>query len=428
MLYAATACLELHAKQIDDASVRALGKARDDVARARGKVQNVNSYLLRHIQSPVLSLHKKLTNLARTLNDQTTNFDDVFGDKCADRKDDFSDSRLTEIKAQLPGLIAGSKRLASALTSTDTILSVWTLFGAFLTALLTFGGWLYRTGDTRLTSIDVIASEIFSLCRAMSNNQSMRNLLNLYESDDPPHTLAYIELTERYDDFMGGVGHSLGFLDQFAISRVTGFYTSLKIARDRLRMLKNWAIDAASEKPSLAAQNPFFVKTTIKQIAYDFFLCLENARIAIHLLLEGDGLHDDCVFVCLLSEIRALSFLINLPNSPYIQERLHARLERPNYHTVEELESYLHPAFRPALDRIFDTYEKFYMDAAGLEIIEKLREQVYGNIAQRVMPRSVPDVSRLWRSIRNESLPVSRNMDDLLDRSRVGSRRGPGFE
>src|SRR5262249_47989590 len=97
----ATACLELHAKQIDDASVRALGKARDDVARARGKVQNVNSYLLRHIQSPVLSLHKKLTNLARTLNDQTTNFDDVFGDKCADRKDDFSDSRLTEIKAQL---------------------------------------------------------------------------------------------------------------------------------------------------------------------------------------------------------------------------------------------------------------------------------------------------------------------------------------
>ena len=123
------------------------------------------------------------------------------------------------------------------------------------------------------------------------------------------------------------------------------------------------------------------------------------------------------MFVCLLSEIRALSFLINLPNSPYIQERLHARLERPNYHTVEELESYLHPAFRPALDRIFDTYEKFYMDAAGLEIIEKLREQVYGNIAQRVMPRSVPDVSRLWRSIRNESLPVSRNMDDLLDRT-----------
>jgi hypothetical protein len=88
---------------------------------------------------------------------------------------------------------------------------VWTIFAAFLTATLTFGGWLYRTGDTRLTAIDIIASEIYSLCRAMANNQSMKTLARLHGSNEIPYTLAYLELTEKYDDFMGAVGQSLGF-------------------------------------------------------------------------------------------------------------------------------------------------------------------------------------------------------------------------
>lgn len=87
MLYAATACLELHSEQIDAASVRLLGKARDDVATARGKVQNVNSYLLRHIQSPILSLNNGLRKLATTVSGSSNNFYNVFDDKCPDWND-----------------------------------------------------------------------------------------------------------------------------------------------------------------------------------------------------------------------------------------------------------------------------------------------------------------------------------------------------
>jgi hypothetical protein len=139
-------------------------------------------------------------------------------------------------------------------------------------------------------------------------------------------------------------------------------------------MLKNWAADAAAEKPSRAAENNLFLKTSVKQLAYDFFLCLENARIAMHLLLEGDGFHDDCIFVSLLSEIRVLSFLMSLDdNSPYIVRRLEARLHVPAYKTHEELVSYFHPAYKGAVQKVCGAYDEFYVDGVGMEIIRRLR-------------------------------------------------------
>jgi hypothetical protein len=225
---------------------------------------------------------------------------------------DLSILQAAKIKKQIPRLTSYVRHLASTLANTGTTFSAWAVVGVFGTVFLTFGGWLYRTGDTRMTAIDVVASEIFSLCRAITNNRSVHNLSEYYRSTTPPHSLAYLKLHEEHHDFMQIVGHNLGFLDQSTIARITGFYTCLKILRDRLRMLKNWAIDASSENPTDMSKDDRIWRIALRQTMYDFFLCLENARIALHLLLEGEDLQDDSLFVCLMSEIRVFIFLKGL--------------------------------------------------------------------------------------------------------------------
>ena len=118
-------------------------------------------------------------------------------------------------------------------------------------------------------------------------------------------------------------------------------------------------------------------------------LCLENARIALHLLLEGDDLHDDSIFVCLMSEIRAFAFLKDLPdNATYISRRLDARMQPPVYRTHEELESYLHPEYAASVRKVCANYLEFYGDNVGEDVIEKLRKAT--------AEKARPSASRQW--------------------------------
>jgi hypothetical protein len=377
--YTNMVCLELHSDTMGTGLVD-LQKAQGDLANARGKIQDVNSYLWAHISIPshllktaISDLDSAVATLAANAPPPTGKNSTLAHQPCSQWPKTLSESQATDIKAQLPIVTSFAKHLTSTLAYSGSTLSVWAVAGVFGTVFLTFGGWLYRTGDARMTIIDVIASEIFSLCRAMTNNRSVRNIEALYESKAPPYTLAYLEIHEEYNDFMHTVGQNLGFLDQSSIARVTGFYTSLKILRDRMRMLKNWAIDATSEKPSLASHNERFVDETLKQTMYDLFLCLENARIALHLLLEGDDLHDDSIFVCMMSEIRAFVFLAGMKdNVTYIRDRLDARLQRPVFRTHEELESYLHPAYIVAVRKMCEKYKEFYNEDLDKVIVEKL--------------------------------------------------------
>jgi hypothetical protein len=55
-LYAAVACLDQHPAQIASSAIKSLDQARDDLSKTRGKIQYVDSYLLRHIQEPIRSL------------------------------------------------------------------------------------------------------------------------------------------------------------------------------------------------------------------------------------------------------------------------------------------------------------------------------------------------------------------------------------
>ena len=50
-----------------------------------------------------------------------------------------------------------------------------------------------------------------------------------------------------------------------------------------------------SDKPRQASKSIDYVNVTIRQIMYDFFLCLEDARIALHLLLGRTGVAERCL-------------------------------------------------------------------------------------------------------------------------------------
>jgi hypothetical protein len=153
------------------------------------------------------------------------------------------------------------------------------------------------------------------------------------------------------------------FFDQYTISRVIDYYTSLKILFDRIRMLKAWVADIEGKHPErygaeisskLSPEDRDILRRLLKQIIYDCFICFENARISLHCLLERGRFHDQSIFVCLLSEIRAFAFSRSCPdNVEYIRRRLAARLQRQSIRSeepiegiIDEFERYSHPAYR----------------------------------------------------------------------------------
>ena len=75
-----------------------------------------------------------------------------------------------------------------------------------------------------------------------------------------------------------------------------------------------------------------------------------------------------------MSEIRAFIFLKNMKDkAPYIADRLEARLRSPDFGSLEELESYLHPVYAAAVCKMCGKYTEFYGDSVGIEIINLLR-------------------------------------------------------
>jgi hypothetical protein len=134
-------CLEYNSSKIGDKVLEPLEKARKDLVTARTKIQGINDNLWRYVELPSNSLRTATESVA-----------------CSK---DLSEPEFVNIRAQIPILTTRVRHLASTLANTGTTFSVWAVVGVFGTVFLTFGGWLYRTGDTRMTAIDVVASEIF---------------------------------------------------------------------------------------------------------------------------------------------------------------------------------------------------------------------------------------------------------------------------
>ena len=118
--------------------------------------------------------------------------------------------------------------MLAAINTAQGLLPIIAIVGSFLTAVVAFGGWLYRTADARLSVVDLIAGEIFSICRAAATNRSVEKLINAYETEDYAF-FAFLALDERYDQIIANIGTNFGFMDQYMITRIVGYYASLKI-------------------------------------------------------------------------------------------------------------------------------------------------------------------------------------------------------
>jgi hypothetical protein len=133
-------------------------------------------------------------------------------------------------------------------------------------------------------------------------------------------------------------------------------------------MDKKVAVDATSCARKLSRTDAEILKGLLRQIIYDFLICLENARIALHFLLEKGTFHRDWIFTCLLSEIRAFEFINEQQNvSGYIKRRLAFRLKASFSKEADSAEGsndiheqYSHPAFDDAVRKLCRFYDLYY--------------------------------------------------------------------
>jgi hypothetical protein len=72
------------------------------------------------------------------------------------------------------------------------------IIAGFLGAFIGLLGWLYRTGSQRLTMVDAIASEIFSICRASAALSSVSRLVEIYRRGDA-RAIRSLQLSEEYN-------------------------------------------------------------------------------------------------------------------------------------------------------------------------------------------------------------------------------------
>jgi hypothetical protein len=358
-----------------------LDRTQSALANARHQLPLITTSLWKYVSQPLTTLAFDIGKIETDLH--TIDALQLPDFKCSKLT---SPASLSHFDDNLNSLLASAERLTATLTSvsvTQGLFSFLTAIAALGTVLLGFGGWLYRTADSRLTVIDLIASEIFSICRAAANNRSVSQLIKAYETGDT-RLFVFLGAEERYDDTMKSIGMNLGFFDQYTISRVIDYYTSLKILFDRIRMLKAWVADVEGKYPErrgaqdlsfkLTSEERNILRGILKQIIYDCFICLENARVSLHCLLEKGTFHDQSIFVCLLSEIRAFAFSRSCPdNVEYLRRRLAARLPRQSIRSeeriegmIDEFERYSHPAYRESLQILCEEYHRYYENEKGV--------------------------------------------------------------
>jgi len=94
-------------------------------------------------------------------------------------------------------------------------------------------------------------------------------------------------------------------------------------------------------------------------VIYYPFQCIENGRIALHELFENSEFREEAVFVALVQDLRAFTFLVKEADPKFIQSYLKIRLEERSKQSVERKfrgldmeEYYLFEGYRGALQRV----------------------------------------------------------------------------
>jgi hypothetical protein len=387
--YSASACLS-EQSWIGSKKRDRIFQVEAGLAKARRQLPFVDGYLWSYIYQPQGVLPNLNSATARVEQDLMSKSTESPEGKCVGLIPAPPSAAVSTLDSDLQVLLTTATHLTSAfgaVSAAQGFLPILAVFAAFGTAVVAFGGWLYRTADSRLSVVDLIAAEIFSVCRAAVINKSIEKLRLAYNTSDLG-LFGFLEIDEKYNESINSIGANFGFFNQSTIIRVTGYYASLKIFLDRVRMLKSWAIDIENNHRLASSQSGMnllhlspreteIMQNILAQVIYDLFICLENARISLHYLLEGGRLHDQSIFLCLLSEIRAFAFLrARYADVEYIRARLEDRSGRATEISddewYDEFERYSHPEFQNAITKLRKNYERFYGKGQGSEVVDIL--------------------------------------------------------
>jgi hypothetical protein len=261
---------------------------------------------------------------------------------------------------------------SEAVKSLSGIASIIGVLGGAIIALI---AWGYRTATQRLAVVNTIASDIYSTLRISASLYVVQNLINMYR-DNITGTFAYLIAREEYT-IIGKINlGDIGFLNQKAIKRINAFYITLRAYRDRALTLAEW-LKTNTNRVIINKEGRDEIKSgvvneqciqefrsLICSVIYYAFQCIENGRIALYELLEEPEFRDEAVFVALVQDLRAFTFLVKEVDPKFIQNYLHTRLKERIAETKlqgrEDEENYLFDGYRGALHRVRNYIEELH--------------------------------------------------------------------
>jgi len=196
--------------------------------------------------------------------------------------------------------------------------------------------WAYQTGGKRLGVVDLVSSEIVTLCRVSTLVEFVPNMIKQYDmigptspnaetapaneiagpqtqsiQDRPPAlqsgtatATGRFTSQENYFPVFENNNKDLQILEARVLTNITGFYTYMKAVRDTLRNFMD--LRSAQPPASIQAQRHALIN-----VIYMVFLAHESARNAIDEMIEYEPTHAESAMIVLFTEMAACRFLLN---------------------------------------------------------------------------------------------------------------------
>jgi hypothetical protein len=197
----------------------------------------------------------------------------------------------------------------------DSLIDAAKLIGAILAVAGGIIAWAYQAGSKRLGVIDLIASEIVTLCRVTYLADAVPNLIKQHkELGKAPSASVSSRFNskENYFTVYENNNSDLQVLEARALNNVAGFYTYMKAIRDSMRNL----MELRSTSVPVDAQSYALIN-----VIYMVFLAYESARNAINDLIEYEPTHAETAMIVLFTEMPAYDFLLGKFSADDIRQK-----------------------------------------------------------------------------------------------------------
>ncbi len=241
--------------------------------------------------------------------------------------------------------------------------------------------WAYRTATSRLTAVDVLVSDMYSICRGFISGGSIHGVIDRLRGLEGT-ALSQVPEAGRFVPSIS----DLGFLETASIHRIIGFYESLQVINAKIATLG--PDENVCSNTGMARSVPTGEKKKLANLMYCYFLACENARIAIHRLLRSsptDAFYVNCLVVCFSIEFQCIGFLLSDTGdgalvSKQAEVRLRDRLSAHQTPLRDPEESYRFPAYSTALAVYFEEHARF-VEAESAENLDWIYRDIQGRQA-----------------------------------------------